>query len=212
MDVGREGGGREALGRATQSRLQMCRQQQSGCFGPHQAALGVSPAHVPTPPVNQSSQASGSTAATKPLRPDPLNGPTSDRRTPLSPLRYVRSVTVSVSAWLGSSRTSVQTLNQRVVTFSVCAGTFARQAAAAYRSEKNAAWCRKSCRRSSFSATTARLPCCSLVSLAPGHSFNSTQLPIRPIHSGVCTVLFTQLQIPAGCECVCNPFPSALNT
>ncbi|KAK9529461.1 hypothetical protein VZT92_013550 [Zoarces viviparus] len=53
----------------------MCRQQQCGCFGPHQAALGVSPAHVPTPPVNQPSQASGSTAATKTLRPDPQNGP-----------------------------------------------------------------------------------------------------------------------------------------
>ena len=48
----------------------MCR-QQCGCFGPHQAALGVSSAHVPTQPVNQPSQASGSTAATKPLRPDP---------------------------------------------------------------------------------------------------------------------------------------------
>lgn len=77
---GREGGseGREALGRATQSRLQMWRQQQCGCFGPHQAALGVSPAHVPAPPVNQPEQASGSKlqarggpAATKPLRPDP---------------------------------------------------------------------------------------------------------------------------------------------
>lgn len=81
MDEGeREGGseGGEALGRATQSRLQMWRQQQCGCFGPHQAALGVSPAHVPAPPVNQPQQPSGSKlqarggpAATKPLRPDP---------------------------------------------------------------------------------------------------------------------------------------------
>ncbi|KAE8298032.1 hypothetical protein D5F01_LYC02519 [Larimichthys crocea] len=83
-------GGSEALGRATQSRLQMCRQQQCGCFGPHQAALGVSPAHVPTLPVNQPSQASGSTAATKPLRPDPQNRPASDRRTPTSPLCRVK--------------------------------------------------------------------------------------------------------------------------
>lgn len=64
MDEGEREGGRseggEALGRATQSRLQMWRQQQCGCFGPHQAALGVSPAHVPAPPVNQPEQASGS--------------------------------------------------------------------------------------------------------------------------------------------------------
>lgn len=43
-------GGSEALSRAAQSRLQMCRQQRCGCFGPHQAALGVSQANVP---VNQ---------------------------------------------------------------------------------------------------------------------------------------------------------------
>ncbi|KAK1901013.1 hypothetical protein KUDE01_003985, partial [Dissostichus eleginoides] len=90
-------GGIEALGRATQSRLQMCRQQQCGCFGPHQAALGVSPAHVPTPPVNQPSQASGSTAATKTLHPDPQNRLASDRRTPTSPLCRVRPVIVSLT-------------------------------------------------------------------------------------------------------------------
>lgn len=93
-------GGSEALGRATQSRLQMCRQQQCGCFGPHQAALGVSPAHVPAPPVNQPNQASGSTAATKPLRPDPHNRMASDRRTPTSPLCQVKPVIVSLIAYL----------------------------------------------------------------------------------------------------------------
>lgn len=92
-------GGSEALGRATQSRLQMCRQQQCGCFGPHQAALGVSPAHVPAPPVNQPNQASGSTAATKPLRPDPQNTLASDRRTPTSPLCRVKPVIVSLTAY-----------------------------------------------------------------------------------------------------------------
>lgn len=89
----------EALGRATQSRLQMCRQQQCGCFGPHQAALGVSPAHVPTPPVNHPSQASGNTAATKPLRPDPQNGLASDRQTPMSPLCRIIPVIVSLPAY-----------------------------------------------------------------------------------------------------------------
>jgi len=93
-------GGSEALGRATESRLQMCRQQQCGCFGPHQAALGVSPAHVPTPPVNQPSQASGCTTATKPLRPDPQNGLASDRRTPMSPLCRVTPVIVSLTAYM----------------------------------------------------------------------------------------------------------------
>ncbi|CAB1436485.1 unnamed protein product [Pleuronectes platessa] len=93
-------GGIEALGRATQSRLQMCRQQQCGCFGPHQAALGVSPAYVPTPPVNQPSQASGSTAAAKTLRPDPQNGLASDRRTPTSPLRRITPVIVSLAAYM----------------------------------------------------------------------------------------------------------------
>lgn len=92
-------GGSEALGRATQSRLQMCRQQQCGCFGPHQAALGVSPAHVPALPVNQPNQASGSTAATKPLRPDPQNTLASDRRTPTSPLCRVKPVIVSLTAY-----------------------------------------------------------------------------------------------------------------
>lgn len=97
MDGRGEGGreGAEALGRATQSRLQMCRQQQCGCFGPHQAALGVSPAHVPAPPVNQPKQASGGPAATKPLRPDPQNRAASDRRTPTSPLRRVKPVIAS---------------------------------------------------------------------------------------------------------------------
>lgn len=89
----------EALGRATQSRLQMCRQQQCGCFGPHQAALGVSPAHVPTPPVNHPSQASGNTAATKPLRLDPQNGLASDRQTPMSPLCRIIPVIVSLAAY-----------------------------------------------------------------------------------------------------------------
>lgn len=81
----KEGGNEALLSRATQSRLQMCRQQSSGCVGPHQAALGVSPTHVPTPPVNQPSQASGSTAATKTLRPDPLNRLSTDKQTPMSP-------------------------------------------------------------------------------------------------------------------------------
>lgn len=193
-------GGSEALGRATQSRLQMCRQQQCGCFGPHQAALGVSPAHVPAPPVNQPNQASGSTAATKPLRPDPQNRMASDRRTPTSPLCQVKPVIVSLIAclrwnWLWGkthhpfpctpffSFSFFLSLSQ--LCLHACVGVplkvdDAHQSAAAFRPQRNAARC-----LCSFSSTTACLPLCSLVSLAPGHSFNSTLFPILHIHSNI---------------------------
>lgn len=59
------------------------------------------------------------------------------------------------------------------------------QGTAVYRPQRNADRCHKHCCLSSFSFTTACLPLCSLVSLAPWHSFNSTLLPILHIHSNI---------------------------
>lgn len=182
-------GGRQALGRATQSRLQMCRQQQCGCFGPHQAALGVSPAHVPTLPVNQPSQASGSTTATKPIHPDPQNRPASDRQTPVTAtfppcLHEIGNV-------FHPFPSTPTTLFIRCVLVFRCS---TKQRTVACRSQRDVARCPPG-----FSPP--QRVCCS-VSQSQWHQgipsiAHTASHPLQHPQS-----VFTQLQIPAGCECV----------
>ena len=213
-------GGSEALSRATQSRLQMCRQQQCGCFGPHQAALGVSRAHVPTPPVNQSSQASGSTAATKTPPPGPPEQ-AGQRQTDADEATVPRYACNSFPLCLYEmeSMKSYHPLlrppfffltlhifthvHMHVHVFSKIQMMSAT--AQLLIDERGIHLCHKCRRLSSFSSTAARLLLCSLVSLAPGHSFNSTLLPIVQILSNIHRVLshnYRFLLDASVCECV----------